>query len=269
MNLRGKEVYIITGVIVVVVAVAWFFLLFKPLTNKLSAASAQLTQVTQAYDTAVSVELPKLQSYQKTAPQTESDLLRLNKMMPGESGIPSVMIEIQQTAQQSGLDFVSITPGGVVAGTPFSVESLSLAFSGRYYDLEDFLFRLESYVEYRNNAFLVTGRLLQVASVQIAAGSGDSATTLGITITIHAFLWTQPQAYSGGAALPQTTTPVPGATTTGTPTPGVTATPTPGDTATATPTPGATGTPTPGVTSTAGVTPTPTATPTPTGSTTP
>ena len=261
MNLRGKEVYIITGVIVVVVAVAWFFLLFKPLTNKLSVAGAQLTQVTQAYDTATSVELPKLQSYQKTAPQTESDLLRLNKMMPGEAGIPSVIIEIQQTAQQSGLDFVSITPG-----TPFAVETMSLTFTGRYYDLEDFLFRLESYVEYRNNAFLVTGRLLQVASVNLTAGAGTSATTLGITITLHAFLWTEPQTYSGGAALPQTTptaaaTPAPGATTTGTPTPGVTTT--------ATPTPGVTSTPTPGVTSTAGVTPTPTVTATPTGSSTP
>jgi len=266
MNLRGKEVYIITGVIVVVVAVAWFFLLFKPLTNKLSVAGAQLTQVTQAYDTATSVELPKLQSYQKTAPQTESDLLRLNKMMPGEAGIPSVIIEIQQTAQQSGLDFVSITPAGVVAGTPFAVETMSLTFTGRYYDLEDFLFRLESYVEYRNNAFLVTGRLLQVASVNLTAGAGTSATTLGITITLHAFLWTEPQTYSGGAAPPQTTptataTPAPGATTTGTPTPGVTTT--------ATPTPGVTSTPTPGVTSTAGVTPTPTVTATPTGSSTP
>jgi hypothetical protein len=274
MNLRGKEVYIITGVIVVVVAVAWFFLLFKPLTNKLSAADAQLTQVTQAYDTATSVELPKLQSYQKTAPQTESDLLRLNKMMPGEAGIPSVIIEIQQTAQQSGLDFVSITPAGVVAGVPFGVETMSLAFSGRYYDLEDFLFRLESYVEYRNNAFLVTGRLLQVASVNLSAGSGASATTLGITITLHAFLWTQQQAYSGGAALPAstpvaTTTPTPGATTTGTPTPGVTTTATPTPGVTSTPTPGSTTTPTSGASSTASVPPTSTTTPTPTGSATP
>lgn len=257
MNLRGKEVYIITGVIIVVVAVAWFFLLYKPLTNKLDAASAQLTQITQAYNSAKDVELPKLQSYQKTAPQTESDLLRLNKMMPSESGIPSVIVEITQTAQQSGLDFVSITPGGVVTGTPFGVETVGLAFTGRYYDLEDFLFRLESYVEYRNNSFLVTGRLLQVASVQLAGGSAASATTLGITITIHAFVWTQPQSYSGGAALPQ-----------GTPT--AAATPQPGATA-STPTPGVTetGTPTPGATSTASVTPTPTLTPTPTGSTTP
>jgi Tfp pilus assembly protein PilO len=246
MNLRGKEVYVITGVIIVVVAVAWFFLLFKPLTNKLDTANAQLTQVTQAYNNAKDVELPRLQSYQKTAPQTESDLLRLNKMMPGESGIPSVIVEITQTAQQSGLDFLSIAPGGVVTGNPFGVETVTLTFTGRYYDLEDFLFRLESYVEYRNNSFLVTGRLLQVASVAITGGS--DATSLGINITIHAFLWTQPQNYSGGAALPQ-----------GTPT------------AAATPQPDATttSTPTPGVTSTASVTPSPTVTPTSTGSATP
>jgi Tfp pilus assembly protein PilO len=248
MNLRGKEVYIITGVIIVVVAVAWFFLLYKPLSNKLSVADAQLTQTNQAYNTAKNVELPKLQSYQKTAPQTESDLLRLNKMMPSESGIPSVIVEITQTAQQSGLDFVSITPGGVVTGTPFGVETVSLVFTGRYYDLEDFLFRLESYVQSRNNAFLVTGRLLQVASVQLAAGSATDPTALAITVTLHAFLWTQPQSYSGGAALPQAT-------------PAAAVTSAAGSTTTATPTPGAT--------STASITPTPSVTPTPTGSTTP
>jgi hypothetical protein len=265
MNLHGREVYVITAVIVVVVALAWFFLLFKPLTNKLTAASAHLTQITEAYNNAKSVELPKLQSYQKTAPQTQADLLRLNKMMPGESGIPSVIVEVTQTAEQSGLDFVSIQPSAVVPGSSFGVETINLSFTGRYYDLEDFLFRLESYVEYRNNAFLVTGRLLQVSSVQLGAGP-DALPNLTITVVINAFLWTTPQAYSGAAALPQsspttTATPVPGATTTGTPTPGdtTTGTPTPGDTTT--------GTPTPGVTSS--VTPTPTLSPTPTGSTTP
>jgi Pilus assembly protein, PilO len=232
MNLRGKEVYVITGVIVVVVAVAWFFLLFKPLLSNVSAADAQLAQITTELSNAKNVELPRLQSYQKTAPQTQSDLLRLNKMLPGEQGIPSVIVEITQTAQQSGLDFVSIQPSGVAVGSPFGLETISLSFTGRYYDLEDFLFRLESYVEYRNNAFLVTGRLLQVSSVQLAAGPAPGFPNLAITISINAFLWATPQSYSGGSALPQITptaspTPVPGATTTGTPTPGVTGTPTP------------------------------------------
>ena len=264
MNLRGKEVYVITGVIVVVVAVAWFFLLFKPLMNNVSAADAQLTQITTDLQTAKTVELPKLQSYEKTAPQMQSDLLRLNKMMPGAQGIPSVMVEIEQTAEQSGLDFLSISPGGVAIGSPFGLEPISLTFAGTYYDLEDFLFRLESYVEYRNNAFLVTGRLLQVSSVQLAAGSAGSETTHSNTINVNAFLWTAAQSYSGGAALPQTTPTasppaVPSATATGTPTPGATTTGTPSSSATTT------GTPTPGVTST----PTPTLSPTPTGSATP
>lgn len=265
VNLRGKEVYVITGVIIVVVAVAWFFLLFKPLTNNVSAADAQLAQMTTDLQNAQSVELPRLEAYQKTAPQTQSDLLRLNKMMPGEQGIPSVIVEVTQTAQQSGLDFVSIQPSGVVSANPFGLETINLSFTGRYYDLEDFLFRLESYVEYRNNAFLVTGRLLQVASIQVAAGPTPGFPNLAITITLNAFLWSTPQSYAGGA-LPASTssaasTPAPSATPTATPTgapaPGIT-------TAAGTATPGATATPTSGVTA-----PTPAQSPTPTGSTTP
>ncbi len=116
MNLRGREVYVITGVIVVVVVVAWFFLLFNPLQNNVSTAGTQLAQVTSDLSNAKNVELPRLRAYQKTAPQTESDLLRLNKMMPGEQGIPSVIVEITQTAQQSGLDFLGIQPGAAVSG---------------------------------------------------------------------------------------------------------------------------------------------------------
>jgi Tfp pilus assembly protein PilO len=228
MNLRGREVYIITGVIVVVVVVAWFFLLFRPLQNKVSTAGAQLAQVTADLSNARTVELPRLRAYQKTAPQTQSDLLRLNKMMPGEQGIPSVIVEITQTAQQSGLDFLGIQPGAAVSGNPFGVETINLSLSGSYYDLEDFLFRMEGYVQYQNNNFLVTGRLLQVASVHLTAGSSSDPTALALSIAVNAFLWTAPQTYSGSAPFPSaaaTTSPSPAPSTSGTPAP--TASPTP------------------------------------------
>ena len=117
MNLRSREVYIITGVIIVVVAAAWFFLLFKPLSNNVTSTNASITK-TQLDLAAAQAEVVKLEGFRKTAPQTQSDLLRLNKMMPSQSGIPSVIIEITKAAQDAGLEFVSIDPEGVAPGSP-------------------------------------------------------------------------------------------------------------------------------------------------------
>lgn len=250
MNLRSREVYIITAVIVAVVAAAWFFLFFKPLLHNLNSTSAQINQDQRGL-TAAKADVVRLEGFRKTAPQTESDLLRLNKMMPSESGIPSVIIEITQTAQQSGLDFVSIQPGGVASGTPFGVETINLSFTGRYYDLEDFLFRLESYVEYLNGTFTVTGRLLQVTQIELASGPAPGFPNLAITLTVDAYLWTAPQVFTGGVpptpsvSASPTTSPSPSVTSSTSPSPSASpstsASPSPSLSGSASPTPTATG----------------------------
>lgn len=214
---RGKEVYIITAVIVVVVTVAWFFLLYNPqrsqvssLKDQIGAAETQLNGLQQ--------DVVRLKSYAKTAPQTQADLLLLNKMMPTQTGIPSVIIELTQTAEQSGLDFTHLSPGAVTAGNTFSVQPITLTFTGGYFDLEDFLFRLESFVEYRNSEFLVTGRMLQVSQMQITpvGGAETSAATndLTINLTLNSFMWSAEQVVQ--PALPNvipagTSTPLPSA----------------------------------------------------------
>ena len=139
------------------------------------------------------------------------------------------------------MTFGSIQPGEIAVGQPFSVQPIQVLLSGEYFDIEDFLFRLESYVEYRNNAFLVTGRLLQVASITISA-SGDDSSRLQVDLVINAYLWT-----SGSASSANTTPPAPQPS----PSPTETASPGPSPTGTDAPTPDPTATsvstPDPGV----------------------
>lgn len=215
MKIRGKEIYIVTAVIIVVVAVAWWFLFYSPQRDNVKKYSEQIETGQQTL-ASLKQDLRRLEEYRKTAPQTQADLLRLNKMMPPESGIPSIIVELTRTASQAGLDFVRIEPGAVTAGQTFGVEPITLKLVGRYYDLEDFLFRLESYVEYRNSEFLVTGRLLQVANVEISEGPGDGFPVIEVTITVNAYLWTRSSAPAPTPATPTPATPTP--TATGTPT---------------------------------------------------
>jgi len=246
VRLRGKEVYIIAGVIAVVVAVAWWFLLYNPLRNEASDLDAKIGEVQQQVTQAQN-DLARLKSYEKTSPQTRADLLRLNKMLPSQTGIPSIIIELTRTAEESGMTMGTIQPGDIAAGQPFSVQPIQLLLSGEYFDIEDFLFRLESYVEYRNNAFLVTGRLLQVASLNISASTDDSS-RLQVDIVINAYLWT-----ATGASSANTTPPAPQPS----PSPTETTSPSPTETEGITPSPTGTELPTPSPAETGVTTPTP------------
>ena len=199
MRARGKEVYIITAVVAVVLIVAWYFLLLSPTRTKLSDLDGQV-QAQQAALTTAQQEVARLESYKKTAPQSRAEIVRLGKMLPESEGIPSLIIELTRTVEASGVALNSITRGATLPGTPFGLQSVSLAVTGRFFDVEDFLYRLESYVAFRNASFRVTGRLLQVKTMTITGGTtadtSSSSPPLTVTVELNAYLW----AGSGSAA---------------------------------------------------------------------
>ena len=193
MRARGREIYIITAVVAVVLIVAWYFLLFSPTQSKLS----DLDQQVQSAQSALSVaqqEVVKLESYKKTAPQSRAEIVRLGKMLPESEDVPGLIIELTKTAEASGVAVTSITRGTTTAGSPYGIQTLTLQVSGRYFDVEDFLYRLEEYVAFRNASFRVTGRLLQVTHAHDAGRRPPTTSTSGspplaVTIGLNAYLW--------------------------------------------------------------------------------
>jgi Tfp pilus assembly protein PilO len=193
MRARGREIYIITAVVAVVLIVAWYFLLFSPTQRKASDLGTQITSAQNALDVA-NQEVVKLESYKKTAPQSRAEVVRLGKMLPTSEGIPGLIIELSKTAEASGVSITSIARGTTAAGSPFGIQAVSLQVNGRYFDVEDFLYRLEEYVAFRNASFRVTGRLLQVTNLSLAASTGTTTTTSGspelaVTVGLNAYLW--------------------------------------------------------------------------------
>lgn len=195
MRARGKEVYIITAVVAVVLIVAWYFLLLKPKQAEISDLTTQVETAQTALSSAQQ-EVVRLEAYKKTAPQSRAEIVRLGKMIPGAEGQPSLIIELTKTAADSGVALSSITRGDYEEGTPYGVQKVSLVVAGRYFDLEDFLYRLEDYVTFRNSSFRVTGRLLQVTSLNVTRvdtssteGSSSTTNTVSASIEIQGYVW--------------------------------------------------------------------------------
>jgi Tfp pilus assembly protein PilO len=184
---RGKEIYIIAGVIAAVVCAAWYFLFFSPTRTKLNDLGNQVTQAQQTLSGAKQ-DLVRLQAYAKAAPQTKADLVRLNKILPSTlNGMPSAIIQLTKTVTVSGMEFTAIKPSASTLGTPFSVQAADLEFTSGYFDFEDFLYRLEGYVEYRNANFLVSGRLFEVTKIKMA--KSEDGSDLKVTVGVNGYQW--------------------------------------------------------------------------------
>lgn len=213
-RLQGRTFYIIAAVVALLLVVGWYFLLLAPKRTEI----ADLTTQIETAETNLNAEQQKLaryQSYQKSAPQSRTDIVRLGRMLPESEGIPSLIVDLTKTASSAGVTLDTISRGDSSPGAPFGIQTVTISISGRFFDVEDFLHRLEDYVAWRNEDFRVTGRLLQVTNLGVSP-SGDATSTstspnLTVSLTVDAYLW-------GGKAAAQTT-PTPTPTSTPSPSP--------------------------------------------------
>ena len=121
-------------------------------------------------------------------------LVRLGKAVPADDDVRSLMVQIDDAAARSGVDFGKIEIGGgsgaaeasdaggsgELASAPgtvpfgssgFSAMPFSFSFTGRFFELSEFLARLERFVRLQNEDIGVNGRLLRLESVALQPSS--------------------------------------------------------------------------------------------------
>lgn len=221
-----RNLYTLGGLLLVMIAAAYYMFLLKPIRAEIAttktAISAEEAKLIEAQQ-----ELASLQDLQKKAASNQAHLIALAKMMPASKEVPSLLIQIQDLASESGIDFMTITPGEANATLAYAAMPLNLQFSGTFFDINDFLYRVEQMVA-------SPGRLLAVSEVSLALGEeapAQTSPTLDVQMTIDAFQFV-------AAAIPD---PPPGAGA-APGTPGTPSVPGPGDPGNTAGMPGAPGT---------------------------
>ena len=207
--------YILAAVaLVVIIALGWFFAI-SPTRNNIATTNDQIANERAKLATA-QAQVAQAQETSKQGKENQARLLELAKMVPNAEEIPSLLLQIQDLANESGISFIAITPGAPVQLNQYQILPLQVQFEGRFFDLSDFVYRAEQMVA-------GPGRLLAIKSLGLtptgttAASTSSLGTspTLKVLMTIYAFEINPDVKKTGAAATTPTTQPTTATTAAG------------------------------------------------------
>ncbi len=210
MMVRNDRNILILGVLILIVlGVAYYFLLFSPLRQDYLARFNERTQK-EAQKAQLEQSVAQLEQIRRDAPNVERQILELSKRIPEQAEIPTLVVQIEQVAREAQVTQLRIEPGQPEAppgGGDFSRIPITMSFEGTYEEMQDFLLFV------RNLARLVTVNEVSYAEAEPAGGEGTVNRDVEdlLTVEIQAEAYVQPAA-GGTTAGGGTTAPAGGAT---------------------------------------------------------
>ncbi len=183
IKLSLQQAVIAGAVIIILLSFLFFFLVWRPMKGRLDQVRQEQTEEIKKARSA-QVTLQRLQQLKQQAPEIESQLIELSRRMPEDPAIPSLIIELQQLANESGLNFVSFTPSQPTELGNYSSLPIDMTLQGYFNrvredggSLLDFLYRLEHFP-----------REIKVVSVNITPGT-DGLPALSITMKAETYIF--------------------------------------------------------------------------------
>lgn len=224
-NLKKTPVAIKLAVIVaglIVLAAVGYFALVAPKKNESKLLTNQITELDNKIREARS-EATQAAGLSKIRVAT---LYKLQTAMPNDPKVGELSLELYDVAKATGIRFDSIQPGDVKDTASYQVIPITLVFQGSFYNLSDFLYRLQSLVLVENHELIARGRLYTVDEVAFAEGE-DGFPQIAATLKIDAYVFGHPivtEANTAATGTPTSTSTTSTSTTSTTTTPSSTGT---------------------------------------------
>jgi Tfp pilus assembly protein PilO len=201
------------------------------------AEAQDLAKQVAAADAQVAQSRSLLVTYQGAQGQYKTNfatVVRLGKAVPSDDDTRSLVVQLDAAAKRSGTAFdnidisssgaaattaassptAAVPPGAVSVGS-YAALPVSLAFSGDFRTLENFLGRVQRFVTLKGNDVLVDGRLMRVESLSLQPGT-KGWPNMTIKIGADSYIVPDDEAAPTGATPPSTTTTTTTTTTAGT-----------------------------------------------------
>lgn len=191
-------------VLVLIVAVAGYTFLVSPQ----NAQAAKIAKQVVAEQGAIVQRRAELRAGLHPPTIETADVYRLARAMPDQQDMPGIILTLSEVASESGIQFSLIEPANtppVVSGSSTAYR-IQLQFTGDFYGLSDFLYRLRSLVVVRNGELVATGRLFNVDQLSFTV-SGNSFPQISADLYVDAYVYdTAPATTTPPAAAAPTTT---------------------------------------------------------------
>jgi Tfp pilus assembly protein PilO len=187
----------------VIVCLLFYVVAIRPRQSELSEVRAQVG-TEEAKTQSLQSQLAQLEALQRQAPKLQADLADIRELVPEDDQVPNFIFQVQESANEAGVDFVEITPE--LPRTPPESAALAqvritLGAEGGYFAVQDFIRRLYD-----------LDRALRIDGLSMAQISPEAAT---VTFTATARIFyelpagTPPITTAPGAVPPPAPAPAP------------------------------------------------------------
>jgi Tfp pilus assembly protein PilO len=167
----------------IVLFAGWWFTI-KPAGADAQAARTDLESV-QSQLAASRAELAQTSATHVSRAARTARTVRLSKATPPLPRIPEAIVQIQRTAVRSRVSITSITGGDATTGGGTVGNPLTLEVAGSFFEVDDFLYRIQNMVKVNAGKVRVGGRLFALGKADIAfdeegARPGDVTAVLNL-----------------------------------------------------------------------------------------
>jgi Tfp pilus assembly protein PilO len=141
----NRRAPIIAGIAVAALAFLLVFVLVLPKSHQVSDARDQLTELRDDQETLES-QKSALEDARDRAPEARRTIQQVQEQIPPVADLPGLILQLQLAATTAGLDVVSLTPGNptLAPSGDLSVISVGLSTTGTYFEVTDFMHRIET-----------------------------------------------------------------------------------------------------------------------------
>jgi Tfp pilus assembly protein PilO len=182
-GMSPRTVSVLVGAAGLLVLLAGYFFLLKPQSGKEAELAKQLTKIQAQIVTARSLATQKPEETIRVA-----DLFKVVEAMPDDPDMTGIMLQLQQTANESGVKFDSIQPQPLDAAVSYGLQPIDLTFRVNYYSLTDFLSRLRRLVTVHGSKLDASGRLFSVGRLDFTPGEeGFPQITAAVRVNAYVF----------------------------------------------------------------------------------
>ena len=224
---RNDRNLLILGILgIVIIVIAFYFLLLSPLLGRLDE-QAQAREDKQAQLDQLQQEVNELEEIKRNSPDIERQLLELSKRIPAQPQIPTFVVQVQEIADAAEVTQLTVDPEPPVApagGGDYQVVPVTMQFNGTYDQMQDFLMRTRNLarlvtitdVTYCRNPVIGKDHSCDIEEAATSS-TGAESTTLSpsveadLSVQIKADVYFQPEGVPSGT---ETTAPTPPETTT-------------------------------------------------------